>query len=280
MRKLLDACARAGTPARARRPAELAAEFADEGARGGTGTPAHAGPDAPAGARRVLVTRLPSGTPLDELCALLPLEDAGARWINRPSRLLRAHDKAASLGALAAAGVPVVPTAVVRRDAPDPDLDRLPGERYVVKPIHGAAGRGVTVGLDAARALRRARAFAELSGPALVQPYVGGGVDRRAFVVGGEIVASMQRTPRASGGRGNAFQGARIEPWRPGEAERDTALASARALGLDVAGVDLLADGRVLEVNACPGLDAIALASGLDVAALLADFVIRTARVR
>ena len=259
---LADACRRAGARVRILRPAELLGEARDPAAR------------------RVLVMRLPSGTPSDDLLALQGFEDQGAAIVNRPSRLLRVQDKAASLTALAAADLPVVETLVVRRDGPEPDLARLPGERFVVKPIHGASGRGVTVGLSASQALKRARAFADLSGPALVQPFLGGGIDRRAFVIEGEVVASMQRTPHASGGRGNAFQGARVEAWHPDDEERQRAVTAARVLGLDVAGVDLLADGRILEVNGCPGLDAIAQASGRDVAADLADFALRRAALR
>ena len=58
-------------------------------------------------------------------------------------------------------------------------------------------------------------------------------------------------------------------------------MAAARAMGLNVAGVDLIRSNHgplVLEVNSSPGLEGIEDASGVDVASLIIDFIERNAR--
>ena len=58
--------------------------------------------------------------------------------------------------------------------------------------------------------------------------------------------------------------------------ERRTAVKAAKALGLNVAGVDLLRSDRgpvVLEVNSSPGLEGIEKTTGVDVASEIIEFV-------
>lgn len=236
--------------------------------------PAHAAALAP-GDDVLVLCRLPSGVPAAWLAALARAERAGRAFLDRPSALAVAHDKPAALARLAEAGLRVPPTACVLRDGPV-DLAGLPGERFVVKPAAGAAGRGVTMGLDRARAARCAAAFAEACGQALVQPVLGDGVDRRLLVVGSEVAAAFERHPAAPGGRASLAYGGTGRAWSPTVAERALGLAAARALGLDVAGVDVLCDATgplVLEVNACPGLAGIGRVTGRDLAGAIADLV-------
>lgn len=221
--------------------------------------------------------RLPSGVATDDLNALcVAARSTKIRWIDHPQRVAAVHDKAACLAQLAEAGLAIPPTVVVRRDQPA-QLSALPGDAFVVKPIRGASGRGVTVGLSRRAAVARAEAYAELCGPALVQPLLGGGVDRRLVILDGQLVAAMERVPMAGDGRGNTAYGASARAIEPGEDERRLALAAARVVGLTVAGVDLLHDGRrplVLEVNSCPGLLAFGAATGIDLAAALVRLVL------
>ncbi|MGA1607613.1 MAG: 30S ribosomal protein S6--L-glutamate ligase, partial [Planctomycetota bacterium] len=63
--------------------------------------------------------------------------------------------------------------------------------------------------------------------------------------------------------------------------ERSTAVRSAKAMGLRVAGVDMLRSNHgpvVMEVNSSPGLEGIEQATGVDVAAKIIDFVAKNAR--
>jgi ribosomal protein S6--L-glutamate ligase len=59
-----------------------------------------------------------------------------------------------------------------------------------------------------------------------------------------------------------------------------TAIHAAQVLGLNIAGVDMIASREgpmVLEVNSSPGLEGIETATGIDVAGAMIDFVIENA---
>jgi ribosomal protein S6--L-glutamate ligase len=262
--RLVESFGARGVPAHPIRPAEFSAVAA-----------AHP----PAAA----VLRLPSGAPESELEALAAIvsQTGAMSWINSVASVARAHDKLKSLALLEAADLPVPPTELVLRDVTD-TMDSLPGERFVVKPLRGAAGHGVTVGLAREEATRHARAFADLTGSALVQACLGDGLDRRLFIVDGAVVGAMERRPTTHG-RGSVLYGGAARPWVPNDAQRTLGLRAAEVLGLDIAGVDLLDDrGRdvVLEVNACPGFAAIETVTGLDIAGSIAEMVLRRCGLR
>jgi ribosomal protein S6--L-glutamate ligase len=63
--------------------------------------------------------------------------------------------------------------------------------------------------------------------------------------------------------------------------ERSTALKAARAMGLNMAGVDLLRSKRgpvVMEVNSSPGLEGIEKTTGVDVAKSIMEFLEKNAK--
>jgi ribosomal protein S6--L-glutamate ligase len=112
----------------------------------------------------------------------------------------------------------------------------------------------------------------------IVQEYVreAGGADIRALVVGGSVVAAMQRQAKRGEFRSNLHRGGTATEVELTPNERSTAVRAARALGLEVAGVDMLRSDRgplVLEVNSSPGLEGIEATSGLDVADRIIGFL-------
>ncbi len=93
----------------------------------------------------------------------------------------------------------------------------------------------------------------------------------------------MRRQASEGEFRSNLHRGGKASPVKLSAAEIDTALRAARAMGLGVAGVDLLRSKRgplVLEVNSSPGLEGIEGASGVDVAGAIIDFVTSSVRPR
>jgi ribosomal protein S6--L-glutamate ligase len=107
------------------------------------------------------------------------------------------------------------------------------------------------------------------------------GRDIRALVVGGKVVASMLRSGRMGDFRANLHRGGKAQAVVISEDERRTAVRSAEVLGLNVAGVDLLRSNRgplVVEVNASPGIEGMEGASGVDVAAVMIEFLEKHAR--
>jgi glutathione synthase/RimK-type ligase-like ATP-grasp enzyme len=169
--------------------------------------------------------------------------------LNPVSALAVCGDKLATDRVLRAAGVPVVASVWVPPGGPVPDL----GPRTVLKPAHGANGRGVvcpapgTV-LDLM-----------LPSPMLAQAWAGGCEDHlRILVAGGVVVCAYLRLTRGGSLPNNVSAGGVRHPVDPPMVACEVALAAAEATGTVLAGVDLVKDAvggwQVLEVNGTPGM--------------------------
>ncbi len=124
-------------------------------------------------------------------------------------------------------------------------------------------------------------AFHGLEQNILIQKFIheAHGTDIRALVVGRKVVAAMRRQAVAGEFRSNIHRGGTARKIRLPAEYRRSALAAARALGLTVAGVDLIesAEGpMVMEVNSSPGLEGIQKTTGVDVAAAILEHIERT----
>ncbi|MFC0677118.1 30S ribosomal protein S6--L-glutamate ligase [Lysobacter korlensis] len=191
---------------------------------------------------------------------------------NPSDAILKARDKLRSHQLLAAQhiGLP----ATVFGDNPDDTHDLLAmlgPPPHVIKLNEGTQGTGVmlTEKLSASRGV--IEALRGLYANFLVQEFVAEakGADLRCFVVGGKVVAAMRRQAPKGDFRSNLHRGGTAKGVKATEAEKDVAVRAAAALGLGIAGVDLIRSQRgplVLEVNASPGLEGIENASGADVA--------------
>src|SRR5690606_26960937 len=152
------------------------------------------------------------------------------------------------------------------------------GPPLVVKLLEGTQGVGVVLAETSKAAESVIAAFRQLDANILMQESIreARGEDVRAFVIGDKVVAAMLR--RAADGeiRSNLHRGGRAELTKLSRGKRSTAIRSARALGLRVAGVDMLRSNQgpvVMEVNSSPGLEGIERATGKDVAAAIIEYI-------
>ena len=212
----------------------------------------------------LMVRGLPRGS-LEQVIfrmdALHVLADHGVRCVNGPRAVERTVDKSWAGAVLARAGVPTPPTIVCERyDGAMAAFEQLGGD-VVVKPLFGAMGNGIVRLEDRDVAHRVFRALELERAVYYVQRTVApaGARNLRVLVVADEVAGTMERV--ADSWRANIARGARPRAAAVTDAERDLALAAARAVGADVAGVDLLATGAgalvVLEVNGIPGWQAL-----------------------
>ena len=119
--------------------------------------------------------------------------------------------------------------------------------------------------------------------PFAVQEFIAeaGGSDIRCLVIGDKVVAAMRRQGKEGEFRSNLHRGGTASLVKITPEERRTAVRSARIMGLNVAGVDLLRSARgpvVMEVNSSPGLEGIETATGKDIAGLVIQFIEKNAR--
>jgi [lysine-biosynthesis-protein LysW]---L-2-aminoadipate ligase len=177
----------------------------------------------------------------------------GLPLLNPPAALVACHDKLATALRLAAAGIPHPRTTLVDGDSPLPELQ----PPLVVKPRFGSWGRDVALCHGRGELSRQLRAFSKrpwfrIHG-AVVQEYIdGGGRDLRLVVAGGSVVGAAQRHAAPGEWRTNVCLGATRSPANPPPEAVAVAVAAARAVGADLAGVDLIPTGDgyiVLEIN-------------------------------
>ncbi len=203
----------------------------------------------------------------------------GCFVVNDAICIARAHDKFNSLQALAKAGVPVPPSALLKHPLSTPSAIREVGGLPVVfKPLAGAQGMGVILVDNESEANSLIGLGWEWDQPCMLQKYYpeAAGQDLRFIVIGGEIVASMKRVAKKGEWRANFHRGGKGMKHEPSKVEERIARKAAKTIGLNFCGVDILAtdDGPVVvEVNASPGLQLISKVTGVDVGGELVGFL-------
>jgi RimK family alpha-L-glutamate ligase len=223
----------------------------------------------------VIVRAIPRGS-LEQVVfrvdVLHALAAAGVRAVNGALAIEHTIDKFLASALLAAAGVPTPRTvACERADDALTAFDDL-GADVIVKPLFGSMGFGIARVEDRDVAARVFRALEiERAVYYLQETLPHQGLDVRALVVGGRVVAAIERV--GTGWRANLARGAQARPVALEDERARMCVQATAAVGADYAGVDLLraADGRdyVIEVNGIPGWRGVEEATGVDVAAAL-----------
>jgi ribosomal protein S6--L-glutamate ligase len=198
---------------------------------------------------------------------------------NESQAITRARDKLRCLQLLARNGIglPVTGFAHSTKDVQGL-INAVGGAPLVVKLLEGTQGIGVVLAETQKAAESVIEAFRGLKANILVQEYIkeAGGADVRCFVIGGRVIASMERKARPGEFRSNLHRGGTAIKARLSPDERSTAVQAAKAMGLNVAGVDILRSNHgpvVMEVNSSPGLEGIERATESDIAAKIIEFL-------
>lgn len=215
---------------------------------------------------------------------LRQFEMMGVFPVNESVAITRSRDKLRATQLLARRGIGLPVTGFAH--SPD-DIDDLikmvGGPPLVVKLLEGTQGMGVVLAETYKAAESVIQAFMGLEAEIMVQEYIreAKGADIRCFVIGGKVVASMKRQAPEGEFRSNLHRGGTSALVRITPEERSTAVRAAKAMGLNVAGVDILRSNHgpvVMEVNSSPGLRGIESASGKDVASQIIQFIEKNAR--
>ena len=214
------------------------------------------------------------------------LEMQGVYTISSSIAITRSRDKLRSMQLLAKAGVGV-PKTVFSRNSTDIDdlIEKLGGTPVIIKLARGTHGHGVVLAESkkAAKSVLQAFYLSNEDGTnILIQEFVkeSAGTDIRAFVVGGRVIASMKRQSLDDDFRSNLHKGGEGTVVKLTQEERKMAIKAAKAMGLNVAGVDLMRSSRgplILEVNASPGFG-IEKVTGRDVATPIIEYIERNAK--
>ena len=218
------------------------------------------------------------------LAVLRQFEMGGVWPLNESVAIGRSRDKLRSMQILAKHGLGLPLTAYANDPkAAEEIIKAVKGPPVVIKLLEGTQGIGVVLAETMSSAKSVIEAFRGANVNILVQEFIkeAGGTDIRALVVGGKVVAAMQRTGAADDFRSNLHRGGSAQLIKITPEERSTAVRAAKHMGLNVCGVDMLRSNHgpvIMEVNSSPGLEGIESATGKDIAGMIIDFIAANAK--
>jgi ribosomal protein S6--L-glutamate ligase len=196
----------------------------------------------------------------------------------------RSRDKLRSYQILAKQDVGIPKTVFARETA---DLDEVVklagGAPVIIKVARGTHGNGVVLAETGKAAKAVMQAFYVEGVNFMVQEFVAesAGTDIRALVVGGRVVASIERQSLDDDFRSNTHQGGTGKAVKLTSEEEKTAIKAAKTMGLPVCGVDMMRskDGpKVLEVNSSASIKTPELVTSRDVATKIIEYIERNAK--
>lgn len=208
-------------------------------------------------------------------------EMMGAFTTTDSEALVRSRDKLRSLQVLSRAkiGLPKTVFTNYSRDVSGV-IKQVGGTPLVIKLLEGTQGVGVVLAETKNAAESVIEAFNGLQARVIVQEFIkeAKGADIRAFVVDGHVVGAMKRQGKEGEFRSNLHRGGTAEVFELTDEEEIAAVKATKAMGLGVAGVDMLQSARgplILEVNSSPGLEGIEKATGKDIAKSIIRYIER-----
>ncbi len=240
-----------------------------------------------------------NGKPLEDFDAIIPrigasrtfygtavvrqFEVMGVFATNESQAISRSRDKLRCLQILAREGVglPVTGLAHATQDI-DGLIETVGGAPLVIKLLEGTQGIGVVLAETYQAAKSVIEAFRGLDANILVQEYIKEAqeADLRCFLIGGKVIAAIKRQGADGEFRSNLHRGGKATKVKLTPEERSTAIRAAKAMGLRVAGVDLLRSNHgpvVMEVNSSPGLEGIEKVTEIDVAGQIIEYIAKNA---
>ena len=208
------------------------------------------------------------------------LERMGVHSFNSSQSIGIVKDKMFTQQVLAASDLPVPKTMLARQPVNIELVEKQLGFPAVVKTISGSQGRGVFLcdtksGFEDLMQLVNAT---ESKANMIIQEFIKSskGRDLRVFVIGGKVVACMERLAKEGDFKANFSRGSEVRQFKTSPEIEWLATESARILGLDIAGIDLLFDGdhfKICEANSSPGFKGIESCCNISIPDEIYDFI-------
>lgn len=195
--------------------------------------------------------------------------------------LITARNKYLALQALHSAGVKIPESVLIASRNKNDEPTEYLSPPLVMKLLSGTQGIGVMRVRDAKEAGPIIDTLWELDQMICLQKFLPNpGEDIRVFVIDGEIVGAMKRKAAPHEWRSNIHIGGRGVAHKPTRAEAETSIRAAEAVGVEIAGVDLISvkdEPYVIEVNASPGFRGLLEATGVNAAESIAKYALAKA---
>jgi glutathione synthase/RimK-type ligase-like ATP-grasp enzyme len=228
----------------------------------------------------LVLSRTGSGTNYFTLALMRQIEKFNIPVINDADSVSVVSDKLLTSQILTKENLPIPKTILVNGDVDIDLVEKEIGFPCVVKATSGSKGK--TVHLCESKK-EFAGLMALLSSIALkkiliIQEFIDSapGTDLRVWVIGGKTIVAMKRTSGDGDFRANISQGGSGENFIISEEIDYLARETARSLGLQIAGIDLLFDKegyKICEANSSPGFEGMDQYCGQDMAQRIVDFI-------
>ena len=237
----------------------------------------------PAEAYDVVIPRLSSATARYGGEVVSHYEWLGIPVVNTANAIAEARHKFRSLRILAQHNLPVPPSLTVGSATYlEQTAQEIGDYPYVIKPFYGTHGIGMIL-LDTPTSLTSTvEAMCDLHRDYIIQSFIAeaAGVDIRVLVVGGHVIAAMERFAVPGEFRSNIHKGAYGTRITLTDEFTRIAIEAACALQLDIAGVDIMKTRNgpvILEVNPSPGFEELESVSGIEIAKAMIEFAVQLA---
>jgi len=233
-----------------------------------------------------VIPRIGASITMYGLAVLRQLEMMGVWSLNDSLAIGKSRDKLRAMQLLARKGIDLPITAFSHSSQYTEDMIKMVGGApVVIKLLEGTQGLGVVLGDTHSSARSMIEAFREVNVNILVQEFIkeACGTDIRCFVIGNKVVASMKRKGPRGDFRSNLHRGGTAVAEKITPKERSVAIRSAKLMGLNVCGVDMLRTSRgpaVMEVNSSPGLEGIERATKIDIATQIIEYIETHAKLK
>lgn len=233
----------------------------------------------PLGQFGAVIPRIGASVTFYATAVLRQFEMMGVFTLNESVAISRSRDKLRAVQILARKGIGLPVTGFAHSTKMTQDLIELVGRApLVIKLLEGTQGRGTVFAETDQAAESVIDAFQGLDAHFLVQEFIkeSHGAKIRCLVVGKKVMASVIRVPSEEESRTDLHKIISTEPIKITSQERRTAVKACKALGLQVAGVDLLRSNHgpvVIDVDSCPGLEVFERTLGEDFAKPIIEFI-------
>lgn len=204
------------------------------------------------------------------------LQNLGLRVINGSIRAPK--NKLDQRLQLAALNIPMPRWAIAHRPEQAVAAAEEIGYPVIVKMAFGTHGKGVFFAPTSETLLPIIDYLAVRDkNPVIVEEFVQAAdrKDVRVFVLGGRVLAAMERVAKAGDVRANASIGGTGRPVTLSPEEERMAIAATEAFQLEISGVDILRSSHgplVIEVNANPGFKELENVTGVNVAKAIIEY--------
>jgi RimK family alpha-L-glutamate ligase len=227
-----------------------------------------------------VLVRTGSGSTYFSLAVMRQLESLGIPVINCSTSIDMVKDKLQTSQLLAKHGIPIPKTMLVRWPINADLVASEIGFPCVVKVITGSYGKGVHLcqTISAFNSLMEFIESLNAKKTMIIQEFIDAkiGSDLRVWVVGGKVIGAMQRTSANNDFRANISGGGTGEQYDINEEIDFLARETAKIMGLDIAGIDLLFDKdgfKVCEANSAPGFEGMEQYCNMDIAKAITDYI-------